>query len=245
MSRGDMKTEIIVKSVFYGTFERRFREWIHGWLQLSGYNIVGIRDENNDFYTVYEVEGDMFELFEKLYDKVRFMRRYLRADVNVAICGGDECIDLSDRFDKVVLSNSDLEKLYRLVKKLKCMVSKDEVKGVLVSGGKGYVVLVVGGCAVRFRVDEAVIFATDLASYTVNMFRLKILDEAKVVYDIFELERMKDLDVSFMVGEDGYVDIFAGGCSKRLIAGEAMQVAYKIMKTALKQLKTWKEEWEE
>lgn len=237
---GMSMTEVIVKLRFYGMFERRFREWIHGWLQLSGYNIVSIKEEDNDFYTVYEVEGDMFEIFEKLYDKVRFMRKYLRVDDKVAICSGDECIDLSDRLD--VPSGDGLEKLHRLVEKLECMVDNGEVKGVLISGGKGYVVLAVGGCAFKFRADEALIFAADLVSYTVNMFKLKILDEAEVVHDIFDSERMRDVYATFTVGEDGYIDIFVENCSKRVTAGEALRIAYKMLKTALKQLKKWKEE---
>jgi hypothetical protein len=235
--------EVVIEFEFRGRYERRFREWLHGWLQLSGYRVVSIREVDGDFYTVYEVEGDMFDVFGRLYREVRFMRRYLRIDdVVVAVCGSDECIDLSDGFDVVMLSDEDLEKLHKIVKKLRCMAGRGEVKGVLVSGGKGYVVLAVGGCAVRLRADEALIFAADLASYTVNMFKLKILNEVKAVYDLFEEERMKDVDASFMVGQDGYVDIFVGDCSRRVEAGEALKVAYKMMKAALKQLEVLKKE---
>jgi hypothetical protein len=235
------RAEVVVKFEFYSRFERRFREWLHGWLQLN-YNIVGIREVDGDFYTVYEVEEDMFDVFELLYERVRFMRRYLRTNDVVAVCSGDECIDLSDGFDVVMLSDEDLEKLYKIVKRLKCIVGRGEVKGVLVSGGKGYVVLTLGGCSIRLRADEAFIFAADLASYTVNMFKLYILSEVKVVYDMFDEKRMEDVDASFMVGQDGYVDIFVGGCSKRMKAGDALRVAYLIMKTALKQLNVLKKE---
>ncbi|MCI4408318.1 MAG: hypothetical protein JHC26_04450 [Thermofilum sp.] len=233
------RTEIVVKVMHYGRHERVFREWLHGWLQLKGYNIVDVR-EKDEFYLVYEIEGNMFELFEDIYEEIRFMKRRLGIDGIVAICSGDECIDLTGEFDMVVLSDGDLEKLRKVVEKLGCVVGSDNVEGIWVFGRKGYVVLALDGCVVRLRVDEAFMFAAGLVGYTVNRLRLGILSEVKVVRDIFE--SVVDMDVDYMGADDECVDIFVGDCKKRLTPGNVLRLAYQIMKVALEQLKTWREE---
>jgi hypothetical protein len=235
-------TEVIVDFGFYSRFELRFREWLYGWLQWNGYNVASTTVMDRDFYTVFEVEGDMFELFEKLYDKVRFVRRYMEADVNVALCSGSECIDMSSGLARIVLSNYAIKKLERIVNKVRCVFGEGEVEGVEVSGGNGTIALVVGGCATKLYIDEALVVAADMVRITVNMFKLEMLDEVKAIYDMFKPEGLDDLNVGFMVGEDGYVHLFINSCSKMLTSGEAMWVSYKLMKVALEQLKAWREE---
>jgi len=232
-----------MKVMHYGRRERIFREWLHGWLQLKGYNIVDVR-EKDEFHLVYEIEGDVFELFGDLYEEIRFMRRRLEIDGIVAICSGDECIDLTGEFDMIVLSDGDLEKLRKVVEKLGCVVGNDKVEGMWVLSRKGYVVLVLDECIVRLRADEAFVFAARLVGYTVNRLRLGILGEVKVVRDIFE--SVVDMDVDYMGADDECVDIFVGDCKKRLTPGNVLRLAYQIMKVALEQLKVlMKEESEE
>jgi len=239
------RVEVVVEFGIYTSGALRFRQWLFGWLQYNGYNVVGTVTMDDDYYTVFEVEGDLFELFGRLFNEVRFVRRHLKADVVVGLCSGGECIDLVDEFGpKMVLSNYALKKLNRVVNKVRYIVGDDNVRDISFIGGDGIITVVAKGCATDLYVNEAFVVAADLIEAVRHVTKLKILDEVYDVYKVFDSEEVKGIDVSFMTDEDGHITLYVGECSKLLTAIEALRVAYWLMYMALWQLKMWKEEEE-
>ena len=236
------RVEVVVDFGFYGRFELRFREWLFGWLQLNGYNVVDVTTMDEDFYTVYEVRGNLFELFEKLYDKVGIVKRYLRADVTVGLCSGEECI-MFDGFKPRAVSNYALKKLGRLVNTLRRIVGSDKVEDISFMSGGGAVSVFMKGCSTDLYVNEAFVVAADLVRFVEDVSRLKILDEVGFVYNVFESPEPRSLDIDFMTDEGGII-LFVNECSKLLTLREALYVAYWLMKLSLDQLKMWKKEEE-
>jgi len=235
------RVEVVVEFGIYTSGALRFRQWLFGWLQYNGYNVVGTVTMDDDYYTVFEVEGDLFELFGKLNSEVKIVKRYLRADVVVGLCSGDECVVFEDFEPKVVVSNYVLKKLNRLVNTLRRIVGDDKVEDMSFMSGDGVVSIFMKGCSADLYVNEAFVVAADLVSFVRDVSRLRILDEVRFVYNVFNPPEPLSLDIDFITDEGGII-LFVNNCSKLLTLREALYVAYWLMKLSLDQLKRWKEE---
>jgi len=235
------RVEVVIEHELYAREVFRFELWMLGWLQYHRYKVVDAKVMHNNLYTVFEVEGDLFELFGKLNSEVKIVKRYLRADVVVGLCSGDECVVFEDFEPKVVVSNYVLKKLSRLVNTLRRIVGDDKVEDMSFMSGDGVVSIFMKGCSADLYVNEAFVVAADLVSFVRDVSRLRILDEVRFVYNVFNPPEPLSLDIDFITDEGGII-LFVNNCSKLLTLREALYVAYWLMKLSLDQLKRWKEE---
>jgi len=233
------RVEVVIEHEMYSREVLRFELWMLGWLQYNRYRVVDAKVMNNNLYTVFEVEGDLFELFGKLSSEVKIVKRYLRADVTVGLCSGEECV-VFDSFEPRVVSNYALKKLSKLVNTLRRIVGSDKVEDISFMSGDGAVSIFMKGCSADLYVNEAFIVAADLVRFVEDVSRLKILDGVRFVYNVFESPEPRSLDIDFMTDEGGII-LFVNECSKLLTLREALYVAYWLMKLSLDQLKMWKE----
>jgi hypothetical protein len=241
MSEG-MKEVVVVFD--YGMYTRellRFRQWLVGWL-YDKYNVANV-DTTYDDYVAFKVGIDLLELFGELYSEMKLVRRDLKADINaVGLCSGDECV-VVDFEPRVVLSNYALKKLNKIVNRIKHVAGVGKVEDMVFAGRDGEVAIYMKGCYASLYINEALVVAADLVRYVRNISKLETLDEVDFIFDLFELPEPRSLAVDFVTDEDGII-FFVDRCSTFLTIGEALRVAYWLMKLSLDQLKAWKKEKE-
>jgi hypothetical protein len=236
------KVEVVIERGIYNRELLRFKRWLIGWM-YDRYGASSIKVAEGDGFIVFEVDGDMFELFSELRIEMKLMMRNLKADVKaVGLCSGEECVVIDD-FVKIVLPNYVIRRLDKMVNKIKHIIGNEEVEGIEVVNQNGMIVVYMEGCCAKLYVNEAFVVATDLVIFVEDISNLKILDGVRFVYDVFEPPEPRSLDIDLMTDENGII-LFVDECSKLLTLDEALRVAYRLMQLSLNQLRMWKKEEE-
>ena len=233
------KAEVVVE---YGMYDRellKFRRWLVGWL-YDRYGVCVKAVENDDFI-VFEVDGDMFELFNDLRVETKLVLRDVKADVKaVGVCSGDECVVVDDFRVDVVLSDRDLRKLEKVVRRIGRVVNYSGVSDVRIVNQGGMIVVCMGSCCAKLYINEAFVVGADLVKFAEDISMLQVSKGVDVVYDLFELPESRSLDMDFITDEDGVI-LSVGGCSRHLKIGEVLRVAYGLMRLSLNELLLRKE----
>lgn len=241
MSEG-MKEVVVVFD--YGMYSRellRFRRCLVGWF-MDKYNVKDV-DMTYDDHITFKVSADLFELFGELYSEMRLVKRDLKTDVEaIGLCSGDECI-VVDFEPRVVLSNYALKKLNKIVNRIKHVAGVGKIEDMVFAGRDGEVAIYMKGCYASLYVNEAIVVAAELVRYVRDISKIETLDEVDFIFDLFELPEPRSLAVDFVTDDDGII-FFVDRCSTFLTIGEALRVAYWLMKLSLEQLKSWKKEEE-
>jgi hypothetical protein len=225
------KVEIIVEHGLYSRELLRLKRWLVGWL-YDKYGAFG-KVAESDGYIVIEAEGDMFELFNELRIEMKLMLRDVRANVDAfGVCSGDECVVVDSFIHEVVLNNHVIKRLNRLVNKVMHIVGIEKVGNIEVLNKGGMIVVYMEGCCTRLYPNEAFMVGVDLAKSVENMSGLKVLGDVGFVYDVIEPPEPRSLEVDFLVDEDGVI-LSVGRCSRFLKIGEALRLAYWLMRLSL------------
>jgi hypothetical protein len=221
-----------------------FLEWIKGWAWSEYKATVSRYGPGMDALSIAGV--DMFKLFVHLYRKLEIMRRRLGADVAVAICEGDECIDMSEMsWPKIMVRDDDLERLARVVGIVKGLIVGERLDDVDVGDHGDFIRLSTKkNCIVDLQVDEAVMLARWLIGelYSLTRFEafLRAGDEISKVFDPLEMVYMPDVSLRHV--KEGVYILSVEWCSNiYLTADELLRLIYKTMDTAVLRLKIWKE----
>jgi len=233
------KAEVVVEYGMYGREVSKFRRWLVGWL-YDRYGLC-VKGAEGDGLIVFEVDGDVFELFSDLRVEAKLVLRDVKADVKAfGVCSGDECVVVDDFRVDVVLSDRDLRRLERVVRRIGRMVDYRGVSDVRVANRGGIIVVYMGNCYAKLYVNEAFVVGADLVRFVEDISMLQVSKGIDVVYDVFEPPEPRSLDVDFMTDEDGII-LSVGGCSRHLKIGEALKVAYGLMRLSLNELLLRKE----
>ena len=228
------KAEVVVEYGMYGREVLEFRRWLVGWL-YDRYGMC-IKSAEDDDFVVFEVDGDIFELFDELRVETKLVLRDIRADVKaVGVCSGDECVVVDDFRVDVVLSDSDLRKLERVVRRIGRMVDYRGVNDVRIVNRGGMIVVYMGNCHANLYINEAFIVGADLVKFVEDISMLQVSKRVDVVYDLFEPPEPRSLDIDFITDEDGVI-LSVGRCSRHLKIGEVLRVAYGFMRLSLNEL---------
>jgi len=162
--------------------------------------------------------------------------RDMRADVKAfGVCSGDECIVVDDFRVDVVLSDHDLRKLERVVRRIGRMVDYRGVSDVKIVNQGGMIIVYMGSCCARLYINEAFVMGVNLVKFVEDISMLQVSKGVDVVYDLFELPEPRSLDIDFITDEDGVI-LSVGRCSRHLKIGEALRVAYGLMRLSLNEL---------
>jgi hypothetical protein len=237
--RGDMsRVEVIVE---YGLYTRellRFKRWLVGWL-YDRYGMFGKVVETDD-YIIFEVEGDVFELFNELRTEVKLMLRDVKAGVEAfGVCGGDECIVVDDFRYEAVLDGNVIKRLNKVVNRVMHIAGAKAVEGIKVVNRGGFIVVYMDGCCAKLYVNEAFIVGVDLAKFVESVYGLEIVGDVGFVYDVFELPEPRSLAIDFITDEGGII-LFVDDCSRYLNISEALRLAYWLMRLALNEIELQK-----
>jgi len=228
------KAEVIIEYGMYGREVLKFRRWLIGWL-YDRYGVC-VKGAEGDDLIVFEVDGDMFELFSDLRIEAKLVLRDMRADVKAfGVCSGDECIVVDDFRVDVVLSDHDLRKLERVVRRIGRMVDYRGVSDVKIVNQGGMIIVYMGSCCARLYINEAFVMGVNLVKFVEDISMLQVSKGVDVVYDLFELPEPRSLDIDFITDEDGVI-LSVGRCSRHLKIGEALRVAYGLMRLSLNEL---------
>jgi len=221
-----------------------FLEWIKGWAWSEYKATVSKLDPGIDALSITGV--DMFKLFVRLYRKLEIMRRRLDADVAVAICEGDECIDMSEMgWPKIIVRNEDLERLTKARDIIKGIIVSEWLDDVDIGDHSDFIRLSAKkNCVVDLQVDEAVMLARWLIGelYSLTRFEafLRAGDEISKVFDPLDLAYMPDVSLRHV--KEGVYILSVEWCNDiYLTADELLRLIYKIIDTAVLRLKIWKE----
>jgi hypothetical protein len=235
------RVEIIVQ---YGMYTREL-QWLRRWLAGLLYDKYGVLSKvtENDDYIIFEVENNVFELFDifsELRIEMKLILRNIRADVKAfGVCSGDECVVVDNlRFD-VALDDKTIRRLNKLVDRVMHVADVKAVEGIEVMIKGGWVVVYMGGCYTRLYANEAFVVGVDMVKFIEGVTGLKILGDVGFVYDVIEQPEPRSLELDFLVGEDG-VMLFIDECSRELKFGEALRVAYWLMRLSLNMIETQK-----
>jgi len=227
----------------YNNKTELFIEWIKGWA-WSEYNAtVSKFDPGIDALSITGV--DMFKVFVRLYRRMEVMRRRLGADVAVAICEGDECIDMSEMsWPKIMLDNG-LESLAKARDIIKGLIVSEKLDDVDVEDHGDFIRLSTKkNCTVDLQIDEAVMLARRLIGELYSLTRfgafLRAGDEISKVFDPLELSYLPDVSLRHV--KEGVYILSVEWCNDiYLTADELLRLIYKIIDTAVLRLKIWKE----
>ena len=228
------KAEVIIEYGMYGRELLKFRRWLVGWL-YDRYGVC-VKGAEGDGFIVFEVDGDVFELFSELRVEVKLVLRDMRADVKAfGVCSGDECVVVDDFRVDMVLSDRELGKLERVVRRIGRIVDYRGVSDVRIVNRGGMIVVYMDSCYARLYINEAFVVGVDLVRFVEDVSRLNVLKGIDVVYDLFEPPEPRSLDIDFITDEDGVI-LSVGRCSRHLKIGEALRVAYGLMRLSLNEL---------
>jgi hypothetical protein len=238
MSEAMGRVEVVVE---YGAYTRellRLKRWLIGWL-YDKYGMFG-KVVEVDSYIIFEVEGDMFELFSDLRVEMKLALRDIKADVMAfGVCSGGECIVTSDFRHEVVLDDYVIKRLSEVVDRVMHIVGIEAVEGIEVANRGGLIVVRMDNCCTKLYVNEAFVVGVEFVKLVENASGLKILGDVKFVYDVLELPEPRSLDMDFVVDEDG-ATLFIERCSRHLRIGEALRLAYWLMRLSLNEIELQK-----
>lgn len=225
------RVEVVVEHGLYTRELLRLKRWLVGWL-YDKYGTFGKVTEGDDCIT-FEVEADMFELFSELYIEMKLTLRDVKADVKAfGVCSGDECIVVDDFKLGAVLPRHVIKRLNRLVNKIMCITGIEKIENIEIMNKGGMIVVYMEGCYTRLYPNEAFIVGVDLAKFVEKASGLKMLGDIGFVYDVIEPPEPRSLGIDFLVDEDGVI-LSVGGCSRFLKVGEALRLAYWLMRLSL------------
>jgi hypothetical protein len=218
-----------------------FAEWLSGWLRdryvVDAYFFYPDMD-------VFHVEADVFELVARVYREALHLRWVLRAEVNVAVCGGGECVVVAcsgrvcedeevEENVLVLLPEDEVEKLRMVEKKVEELIKKD-ARGIDMFGiDRGGIWLRMGGCEVFVFKDEAVALSALLldALYrgTKNEVFRELSEEVRKVFDPDEFSLDVRVDV---LHKDTYC-VALNGREVCLSYEEVLNMVYDLLSLAI------------
>jgi hypothetical protein len=223
------KVEVVVDRVRGDARNERFIEWLDGWLRAR--YVVDAYLRHNGIEVAFILRKDMFRLFEEIYRVVETMRRMLHVDARVAICSGDECIDLSENREEtfvMLMSNYKIRKLERVRNIVKRVLTDVDLSDIYVVSNGGRVWIGTNCSGVMLYVDEAVVISEILLDSIYINTKLRILKEAAdMIFKMFG----RDVDLSMVDIKDtgdGFV-ITIGGCKLYLDYDEALRLVYELL----------------
>jgi hypothetical protein len=219
----------------------RFIEWLDGWLRAR-YVVLGAYVRDHGIEVVFVLEKDMFRLFEEMYRVVETMREMLHTDARVAICSGNECIDLTEnRVETFIMLVSKykirkLEKVKNMIKRVLGDVSLfDMCINVVSNGGRVWIDTNCG--TTTLYVDEAIAVSEMLISNVHAYAKLEILGKAAEM--LFKMFNRADVDLSMVDirATYGKLMITIGGCRLHLNYNRALKLAYELLEWSIIGLK--------
>jgi hypothetical protein len=238
MSRGVM-TEVIVDIANKSVRDERFVEWLWGWLGTR-YVLRGAYLRENMTEVAFVLEKDVFTLFAEMYRVVSYMRSRLRSKVPVALCSGDECIEMSDTYYLVLMSEYKIRKLRKVLRMVEQMARKEEVRSISIIGLSGQVWIDIGCGTTVLYTDEVVALIGLLLNKLYEMTELVVFKEARNhVYSVvnpFAVDySVVDLEVKICCEE--LIDIILDGCKEGFTYKEALWIVSKLLSIVIDDLK--------
>jgi len=236
------ETEVVIRYSEYGQRVEAFVYWLKCLMQRE-YK-ADVSDFGPNRYVLSTAE-DMFKVFVELYRTVEVMRQRLGVEAAVAVCRGDECIDMSGMsWPRIVLRDSDLERLSEAARMVRGLTAGGELDGISVEDRGDFIRLSVKCCNIDLQADEAVSVAgwllAELYSFTWSAAFLSPLDKIMQVFNPADVAYLPDMSLR-RIGEDIYVLTMQWCGEVQLTADGILQLAYKIMDVAVSRLKSWKE----
>ena len=236
------ETEVVIR---YSEYDQRVEAFIY-WLEclMQREYKADVSDFGPNRYVLSTAE-DMFKVFVGLYRTVEVMRQRLGVEAAVAVCRGDECIDMSEMsWPRIVLRDRDLERLSEAARMVRGLTAGGELDGISVEDRGDFIRLSVKCCNIDLQVDEAVSVAgwllAKLYSFTWSSAFLSPHDKIMQVFNPADVVYMPDLSLR-RIGKDLYVLSVLWCGEVQLTTDGILQLAYKIMDAAVSRLKTWKE----
>ncbi len=237
------EVEIIIIHDSYDERGELFVQWLVGWAQ-SEYKVAV--SKLGPGAVVLSVAGeDAFKIFVRLYRRAEAVRRRLGAGVVMALCEGDECIDMSEMYwPAVIVRDKDVKKLEEVVDMFKGLVVKERVDGVGVEDHGGFIRISTPCCDVDLQIDEAVLLARrlmrELYFLTKLQAFLKADSQISTVFEPLDVAYLPNVDIR-RAKDDVYVMSVEWCSGIYLTADEILRIAYKILDVAVSRLKIWKE----
>lgn len=239
------ETEVVIR---YNEYDQRVKAFIY-WLEclMQKEHKATVSDFGPGRYVLSTAE-DMFKVFMELYRTVEMMRQGLGVEAAVAVCRGDECIDMSEMsWPKIVLRDNDLERLSEAVRMVRGLTTGGELDGISVEDRGDFIRLSVKCCNIDLQIDEAALVAgwllAELYSFTWSSAFLSPLDKIKLVFDPADVTYLPDMSLR-RVGEDVYVLSMLWCDEVQLTTDGILQLVYKILDAAVSRLKNMKAEAE-
>ncbi len=236
------ETEVVIR---YNEYDQRFKAFIY-WLRclMQKEYKATVSGFGPGRYVLSATE-DMFKVFVDLYRIFEVMRQRLGVEVAVAVCEGDECIDMSEMsWPKIILNDDKLERLAKVVHMVRGLIAGEKLDGISVEDRGGFIRLSVKCCNIDLQVDEAVLVAgwllAKLHSFTWSEAYLSMHDKIMVVFNPADILFLPDMDLR-RVEEDVYALSIMWCDEVRLTTDGILQVVYRIMDAAVSRLKAWKE----
>lgn len=235
--------EIVAVFDKYDKRADQFVLWLKGWAWWE-YRAT-VSDFGPGRFVLSVAGEDMFKVFTRLYRWVEVMRQRMGADVAVAVCEGDECIDVSEAvWPAIIVRNEDVERLEKAVAMLKPLVVRERIDNVYVEDHGNFIRLSAKCCRVDLQIDEAVLVARwllhELYSLTKLGIFLRISDEVAVVFDPLYASYLPAIDLRR--AKEGAHTLSIEWCdSIYLSTDEILRLAYKMLEVAAFRLKIWKE----
>ena len=237
------EVEIIITHDKYDKRGDLFVEWLIGWAR-SEYKATVSRLSPG--VVGLSIAGeDMFKIFTRLYRLVEVMRKRLGADVAVAVCEGDECIDMSEMYWPMILvHDEDVKRLEEAVHMLKGLIVRERIDDVDVEDHDNFIRISMQCCNVDLQIDEAVWLAKQLLDELYSpLTKLETFSRAgdviSTVFDPLDLSYRPPLDIRH--AKEGAHKLTIEWCNIYLTTDEILRLAYKILDIAVFRLKFWKE----
>ena len=229
------RAEVIIERTQTNRDERLI-EWVDGWLRAR-YRVVGTYSRYNKTEVMFVVEKDMFELFARMYRSLHYMRWKLNSKAPIAICGGNECIDMSDYSDLLVfVSNYKIRQLKKAKNIVKRLIKDDHVEGVSVVSRFGLVAVNIGCYGIQLNVDEIIALSGILLNKLYHVTNLKVLKDARdYVYKVFRPEEvdLSDLDINIDDSIGNSLGIELDGCVRSFTYDEVLKIVYKLLTVSI------------
>jgi len=243
VSRG---AEIVIMRVRHDAKAELFVQWLKGraW-SIYGATYDATASKIDPYVDVLSVARvDMFTLFAHLYRKVEVMRQRLNANVAVAVCRENECIDMSEMsWPKIVLRDYWLKKLMKAAYMVKGLIKGEKLDGISVEDRGDFIRLSAKCCNIDLQIDEAVLVARwllgELYLITKSEVISHIRDKIATVFDTADVAYLPDISLRH-VDKDVYALSIEWCGEVHLTADEILQLVYRIIDAAVSRLKTWK-----
>jgi hypothetical protein len=165
----------------------------------------------------------------------------LHVDARVAICGDNECIDLSENREEtfVMLTSRykirKLEKVKNMIKRVLADVDLSDILYVVSNGGRVWIGTRCG--RIMLYVDEAIAVSEILLSIMHANTKLRILGEAAdMIFKMFERTGVDLSMIDIRDTGDGFI-VTVGGCRMYLNYDEALQLVHKLLEWSIIGLK--------